>query len=41
MQDDRRDTDVKTEFWTLWEKTREGLFEKIALKYVYYHMQNR
>ena len=41
MQDDRRDTDVKTEFWTLWEKARVGRFEKIALKHVYYHMKNR
>ena len=28
-------------FWTLWEKTRVGWFERIALKHVYYHMWNR
>ena len=25
-------------YWTLWEKARVGLFERIALKHVYYHM---
>ena len=38
MQDSKRDTDVRTEFWTLWEKARMGRFERIALKHVYYHM---
>ena len=27
--------------WTLFEKTRMGWFERIALKHVYYHMSNR
>ena len=27
-----KETDVKTEFWTLWKKARVGWFEKIALK---------
>ena len=31
----------RTVFWTLWEKARVGWFERIALKYVYYHMWNR
>ena len=26
------------DFWTMWEKTRVGWFEKIALKHVYYHI---
>ena len=26
----------RTEFWTLWEKAREGCFERTALKHVYY-----
>ena len=25
----------------MWEKVRVGWFERIALKHVYYHMQNR
>ena len=28
----------RTVFWTLWEKARVGIFERIALKHVYYHM---
>ena len=32
MRDSKRDTDVKNR---LWEKTRMGQFERIALKYVY------
>ena len=28
----------KEQTWTLWEKARVGLFERIALKHVYYHM---
>ena len=31
----------RTDFWTMWEKARVGWFERIALKHVYYHMQNR
>ena len=27
-----------TVFWTLWEKARVELFERIVLKHVYYHM---
>ena len=34
-------TDVKTVFWTLWEKMRVGWFDRIALKHTYYHMLNR
>ena len=30
-----------TVFWTLWEKAKVGWFERMALKYVYYHMWNR
>ena len=26
----------RTDFWTLWEKAREGCFERTALKHVYY-----
>ena len=28
----------RTDFWTLWEKARVRLFERIALKHKYYHM---
>ena len=28
----------RTVFWTLWERMRVGLFERMALKRVYYHM---
>ena len=38
MQDSKRNTGVKTEFWTLWEKARVGWFEMVVLKSVYYHM---
>ena len=38
MQDSKRNTDIKTDFWTLWKKVRVGCFERIALKPVYYHM---
>ena len=31
-----RDTDVKTDLWSLWEKARVGCSERIALKQVYY-----
>ena len=33
-----KETQMKrTDFWTLWEKVRVGLFER-TLKHVYYHM---
>jgi len=35
MQDSKRDTDVKTGFWTVWEKVRVGRHERIALKHLY------
>ena len=38
MQDRKRDTDVKTDFWILWEKARVGLFERTALKHEYYYI---
>ena len=41
MWDSKRDTDVKTDFWTLWEKARVGWFERRALNHVYYHMWSR
>ena len=42
MQDSKRDTDVKkTDFWSTWENTTVGQYERIALKHVYYHMLNR
>ena len=31
----------RTDFWTLWEKTRVGCFERTALKHVYYLGWNR
>ena len=37
MQDSKRDTDVKNRFWTVGEGKVE-LFERLALKHVYYHM---
>ena len=40
MQDIKRDSDVKTDFWTMWEKARVGWFERTALKSVYFHMPN-
>ena len=30
----------RTDFWILWERERVGLFERIALKHVYYHVRN-
>ena len=41
MQNRKRDTDVLTDFWTLWEKARVGCFERTALKHVYYLGRNR
>ena len=38
MQDSKRDTDVKTDFWTMWEKAKVRQFERVAMKHVYYHM---
>ena len=31
----------RTDFWTLWEKTRVGCFKRTALKHVYYPGWNR
>ena len=36
MQNRKRDTDVRTDFETPWEKARVGCSERIALKQVYY-----
>ena len=41
MQNRKRDTDVQTDSWTLWEKARVGCFERTALKQVYYLGWNR
>ena len=41
MQNRKRDTDVQTDFWTLWEKARVGCFERTASKHVYYQGWNR
>ena len=41
MRDSKRDTDLRTDFWTLWEKARVGWFERTALKHVYCHMWTR
>ena len=41
MGDSKRDTNQRTDFWTLWEKARVGWVERIALKHVYYYMWNR
>ena len=41
MQGSKGDTDIKTDFWTQWEKARVGWFERIVLKHVHYHMWNR
>ena len=30
MQNRKRDTDYRTDFWTLWEKARVGCFERTA-----------
>ena len=35
MRASKRDTQI-THFWSLWEKTRGGCFERTALKHVYY-----
>ena len=31
----------RTDFWTLWEKTRLGCFERTASKHTYYQVWNR
>ena len=39
MQDNKRHRCKEQTFvWTMWEKTRVGRFERIALKHVYYHI---
>ena len=38
MQNRKRNTDVQTDVWTLWEKARVGPSERIALKQVYYQV---
>ena len=38
MQARKRDQMYRTDFWTLWEKVRVGLSERIALKHVYYQV---
>ena len=35
MQNRKRDTDIQTDFWTLWEKARVGCFERTASKHIY------
>ena len=40
MRDSKRDTDVLTVFWTLWERARVGWFGRMALKCVKYHIWN-
>ena len=41
MQNRKRDTDVRTDFGTLWEKVRVGCFERTTSKHVYYLWWNR
>ena len=33
MQNRKRDTDYRTDFWTLWEKARMGCFKRTASKH--------
>ena len=35
MQGSKGDIDIKTDFWTQWEKERVGYFAKTALKHTY------
>ena len=35
-----KETDIKTDFWTQWQKERVGWLERIALKHIDYHMQS-
>ena len=37
----KTDTDLRTDFWTLWEKARVGCFERTTSKHVYYLGWNR
>ena len=41
MQDSKRVTDVKNRLLNYVGEGEGGMFEGIALKHVYYHMQNR
>jgi len=41
MQDSKRDTDIKNRLLDTVGEGKVGWFERIALKYVYYHMWNR
>ena len=41
MWGNKGDTDVNNRLLDSWEKVRVGLFERIALKHVHYHMKNR
>ena len=36
-----KETQIWTDFWTLWDKMRMGWFERITLKHVYYYMWRR
>ena len=36
----KRDTDVRTVLWTLWERERVGRFGRITLKHVKYHVRS-
>ena len=39
MQDSKRDTDGRVDFWTQRERERVGWFGRMALKHVYYHVR--
>ena len=41
IQASKGDRPKERTFWTQWENGRVGWFERIALKHVHYHMQNR
>ena len=38
MQDSKRDTEIKNRFLDSVGEGEDGIFERIALKLVYYHM---
>ena len=38
VQGSKGDTDVEDSFWTQWEEERMGRIERVALKYMCYHM---
>ena len=38
MQDIKRDTAVRKDFWTKREKVRMGKYVRITLRHVYYHI---